>query len=80
MDFTKLTTAADIEALQGPEREAWYAWRRGDGAKVAEIAEAYDLALAAEVESPEGHGRPSVETPETAPAKRPPGRPRKTTS
>lgn len=72
MDFTELT-AQDVDALQGPEREAYYAWRTGRPAKVREINEAYGLDIA--VEAPERPRDPAIETAE---AKRRPGRPRAT--
>ena len=35
-------TAEEVDALNGHEREAWYAHRRGDDAKAAEILATYD--------------------------------------
>lgn len=40
MDFANLT-ADEVDALDGPCREAWYAWCRGDHAKADAILASY---------------------------------------
>lgn len=41
-DYENLS-AWKLDRLDGPEREAFYAWRNGDTDKAAEIRAAYDL-------------------------------------
>lgn len=42
MDFANLT-ADEVDALDGPYREAWYAWRAGNSAKADAILATYGL-------------------------------------
>ena len=42
MDFEKLS-AEQCEALNGAEREAWYAWRAGDTVRAAAILNTYGI-------------------------------------
>jgi hypothetical protein len=46
MDFAKLL-AEQCDALDGAEREAWYAWRNGDTARATAILNAYGIETAA---------------------------------
>lgn len=46
MDFDKMT-AAECDALDGPKREAWYAWRKGDKERAAAILNTYGIETAA---------------------------------
>lgn len=64
MDFATMTSA-EVDALQGADREAYYAWRKGDLDKLDSIGDAYGRRY----EAPEGQRRAAagVETPETKP-------------
>jgi hypothetical protein len=46
MDYAKLS-AEQCDALDGAEREAWYAWRNGDTARAIAILNAYGIESAA---------------------------------
>jgi len=46
MDFDKLS-AADVDALDGAEREAFYAWRKGDKVRAAAILNSNGIETAA---------------------------------
>lgn len=46
MDFSKLSSA-EVDALNGAEREAYYAWRNGDTERSLAILNAYGIVTAA---------------------------------
>lgn len=65
MDYDNLS-AAEVDALAGYQREAWYAYRKGDRLRAAEILAAYEpkrapaaveVAEAAPVETARGRRR-----------------------
>lgn len=68
LNFAALTPAEEA-ALEGQEREAWYAWRAGDTKRLAYLSEAHGRDYGpVETETPEG--RTDTETPERRPTPR----------
>lgn len=65
IDFEALSVE-ELDELSGFQREAWYAHRKGDDEKVAEIFAAYDDPSDEPVADVEPE--PDVETPEKTPA------------